>query len=147
MVLPYAHPISTDDQHETDTDDVDDDAKETQILWDKIRYKINNGLWCVMSNIPLETNPILCDKKLHIKRDLIQSMLFLYPLKHVWEGYIQFRNQMVEKYIIAPDLISHLETGIVCQYKDAPSTAVTLAKLSRALELMITEDMKLIGEG
>lgn len=148
MALPYALPVTKEEQQSEHSDDPDDiEAKETLVLWNKIRYKIYNGLWCAMSSIPLQVDQNQADVTLQRRRELIQSLLFLYPVKHVWEGYIQFRNRMVEKYIISPDLMSHLETGIVCQYRDAPSTAITLAKLSRAVEIMITEDMRLIGEG
>ncbi|KAK3709538.1 hypothetical protein QZH41_018988 [Actinostola sp. cb2023] len=146
MILPYGLPVTTHD-HDTRGDADDTDANETTILWNKIRLQIKHGLWFVMSNLKLQTNQSLCAKNHSKQQELIQSLLFLYPHKDVWEGYLQFRTRMVEKYIAAPDLISHVETGIVVQYKDAPTNAVTLAKLSRVLELLITEDMKLIEEG
>lgn len=124
-----------------------DDEEQTEVLWNKIRHKTQLGLWKAMSNIPLETTQHCCEKNHSNRQDLIQSLQFLYPLNDIWQGYIQFRNRMMEKYIISPDVISHLKTAVLCQYKDAPSTAIRLARLSRAIEIMLIQDMMILEEG
>lgn len=142
MILPFA--LTPSENLQDQGSDANPDALETRILWDKIRTKLNTGLWKIMSNLKLQQDENCSLSNQKKRQELIQRLLFLFPLDYFWDNFLQFRRRMVENYSTNPDLISSIKTSLVVQYKDAPANAIALAKLSRALEIMITEDMKIL---
>ncbi|XP_031571022.1 uncharacterized protein KIAA0825-like [Actinia tenebrosa] len=142
MILPFA--LMPSEKLHNQGSDVNPDELETKILWEKIRNKFNAGLWKIMGSLKLQQDENLSLLNEKRRQELIQRLLFLSPLDFVWENYLLFRRRMVENYSINPDLISGIETSLVMQYKDAPANAIALAKLSRAIEMMITQDMKIL---
>lgn len=124
----------------------DDDGKATSSLWKAIRQKLRRGLFCSMSKLPISTNPEAVLSSYSKRLEILQKLCFLFPGEVIWEGYKHQRSLQVEKLIALPESIRSLEVDFVVEIDGVPGDAIMLAKLSKAIAIMIHEDYALIEE-
>ncbi|EDO37214.1 predicted protein [Nematostella vectensis] len=145
IMLPYSLPFTKPDPSKPGQSiATPEKLNSTSQLWDSIRSKLITGLWKAFNEPRLLSNN-QPSKESHLHRlELLQSLAFLYPVDSVWDDYMHYRWDLVEKYASNPELLTEMDISIVAQYKDAPVNAIALAKFGRTLEIMIFEDMKVL---
>ena len=149
IMLPEAVPVQGETNEPpggTSAHAADDDDKTTSSLWEIIRHKLRQGLFSSMGKLPLTTSPEAMLTSYAKRLDILQNLCFLFPSDVIWEGYRHQRQLQVKKLITHPEALRSLEVEFVVDVDGVPGDAIMLAKLSKAIAILIHEDYALIEE-
>lgn len=146
VLLPYALPGKTQKEMQSTAPIntiVSNDNHATSQLWETIRYKLCRGLWIAMGKLLLTTDSNSCLISHQQRLDLVQNLCFLFPASEIWESYKQYRLQQIQRYITNAELLHTVKLDLPT---NTPKDVVALAKLGKAMEVMILEDVAMLEE-
>lgn len=148
ILLPEAHSVEEQNSKPPGSSDhiSDNDDNTTSSLWEAIRQKLRRGLLSTMGKLPVSTKPEAILASYTKRLDTLQKLSFLFPGESIWDGCKHQRHLQVEKLISQPESLRGLEVDFAMDIDGVPGDAIMLAKLSKAIAVMIHEDYALIEE-